>query len=304
MKFAICGAVTLFHLCRQKGDADATMFSAACPTAFRQRAFTLFQKRRYQDVSFMWARKNPEQARDCLAVPPSTEKVINANSFDNFQDYYERRNWKFSSITDSSELKWAKRLVSHVLSAPLTFSKHYPSRPRQRVCVVGARAEATLPVHYWNEMLLINDRNIESTILEWTLDFCGPETLTTSSNVTLRHEKNKLKLQWTHCGYFHDMQDPKPEWDGFVLYNPGLGHDHLREAWQPTMEYLLSTEKPILLTAHSETDAKRDAQILYEMTGRSIDYQPNAFASCISYEDPYDSTHQVSPNLFVTTIIT
>lgn len=253
-------------------------------------------------MAFLWARKNPKQARDCLAVPPST-KQVSADSFDTFQDYYDGRKWNFSSVTDNNELKWAKRLVSHVLSAPLTFSKHYPSRrPRQRVCVVGARAEATLPVYYWNEMLLIHDKNTESTLLEWTLDFCGPETLTTSSNVTLRHENNTLKLQWTHSGYLHDMTDPKPEWDGFVLYNPGLGHDHLKEGWKPTIEYLVAAEKPMLLTAHSETDAKRDAQVLHEMTGRSIDYQPNAFASSISYEDPYDSTHQVSPNSFVTTI--
>lgn len=277
------------------------MFSSAAAATARQwtlrRSNYRSYKRSYQDVTFMWARKNPEAARECLTVPPPSNRA--ADSFNTLEEYYKRRNWNFSSITDKNERKWAKRLVSHVLSAPLTFSKHYPHQRTQRVCIVGARAEATLPVHYWNEILLIE--NLKASLI-WNLDFCGPDVLTTSSNVTLKHENNSLMLQWTHSGYLHDIPNPKPEWDGFVLYNPGIGHDHLKEGWKPTLEYLLSTQKPVLLTAHSEHDARRDARLLQDMTGKSIDYQPNAFASRITYEDPYDSSHQVSPNSFVATL--
>lgn len=260
------------------------------------------QKRSYKDVAFMWARKNPEAARVALQIPPPSNKSsFKRDSINSLEDYYKYRNWGFSSIfTDKNERKWAQRLVSHVLSAPLTFAQHFPHQPTQHVCVVGARAEATLPVHYWNEILMNNDENIP---VSWTLDFCGPEVLATSSNVTLKSiNGSSIVLRWTHSGYLHEMSDP-PEWNGFVLYNPGLGHDHLREGWMPTIEYLLSTQKPLLLTAHSKLDAERDARLLQDITGNSIDYQPNAFASRITYEDPYDNTHLVSPNSFVTTII-
>jgi len=295
-----------FGLACMMADTEhrTTMSSAAAASARRWTRLycprlnhirLLSQKRCYQDVTFMWARKNQDAARACLKVPPITQ----VDSFTTLQEYYQCRNWDFGSVRDDeNELKWAQRLVSHVLSAPMTFSHHYPSVAKQRVCVVGARAEATLPVEYWKEILVSN--NNTTTPLSWTLDFCGPEVLTTSNNVTLKNGNDSLTLHWTHTGYLHDMVNP-PEWDGFVLYNPGLGHDHLREGWLPTVEYLFNARKPILLTAHSKRDAERDAKLLHEITGRPIDYQPNAFASLITYEDPLSQEpHQVSPNSFVT----
>lgn len=251
----------------------------------------------------MWARKNQEAARACLRVPPIHKHQVKSSDFSTLEEYYQCRNWDFDIVkNDDNELKWAQRLVSHVLSAPLTFSQHYPNQQTQRVCIVGARAEATLPVDYWKEMLVTSSKDTEHP-LSWTLDFCGPEVLTTSHNVTLKKGDDSLTLQWTHSGYLHDMKQP-PGWDGFVLYNPGLGHKHLKQGWLPTLEYLLSTQKPILITAHSERDAERDAQLLQEVTGNPIEYQPNAFASRITYEDPLSQdSSQVSPNALVTTLL-
>ena len=277
--------------------SSAAAASARQWTRLRPNHRSLWLQRRFQtDVAFMWARKNPDEARACLKVPP-----INRVSFDSFntlEEYFKGRNWNFSSVdNDENEYKWAKRLVSHVLSAPLTVSQHFPSQHRtQRVCIVGARAEATLPVEYWKEILIANNTAFP---LNWTLDFVGPQVLTASNTVTLRND-DALTLQWTHSGYLHEMMDP-PEWDGFVLLNPGLGHDHLKQGWIPTLEFMFKTGKPILLTAHSERDAQRDAKLLQDVFGRPVDYQRNAFASRITYEDPLSQeTHLVSPNSFVT----
>lgn len=53
--------------------------------------------------------------------------------------------------------------------------------------------------------------------------------------------------------------------DAFVLFNPGLGHPHLREGWAGALERLLDTGKPIVVSSHSEKDLERDALLLREV---------------------------------------
>jgi splicing suppressor protein 51 len=248
----------------------------------------------------MWARNNADVARACLEVPPLTKQT---HPYTTFDEYWQRRQWDFSFVHDDPhEREWAQRLVSHVLSAPLTFAYHFPYQPSQRICVVGARAEATLPLDYWREVLVASNINPEQP-LKWKLDFVGPDVVAVKNHVTLRNDNSALTLRWLHSGYLHDMTDV-PAWDGFVLFNPGLGHEHLRHGWLPTLENLLNTKKPMLLTAHSERDAHRDAALLQELLGRPVEYRANVFQSRITYKDPLSNdNHLVRSNSFFARII-
>jgi hypothetical protein len=250
----------------------------------------------------MWARKNADVARACLKVPPLSKQTHDCHSFTNFEEYWQEacRKWDFSSVKNNPhEREWAQRLVSHVLSAPLTLAHHFPSqKPSLRICLVGARAEATLPLDYWREILVASNITNNDSSLRWELDFCGPDVVAVQNHVTLKHDTSTLTINWLNSGYLHDMTD-MPLWDGFALFNPGLGHDHLRQGWLPTLELVLKTRKPVLLTAHSERDAHRDATLLQELLllGQPVTYHENAFASRITYKDPHDN-HLIHPNLF------
>ena len=98
-------------------------------------------------------------------------------------------------------------------------------------------------------------------------------------------------------------------WDGFVLYNPGIGHPNLAKLWKPTIKFILSTGKPVLFTAHSELDAERDRVVLEELLESTtaynnkhgqpqVQYTPNPYASRMNYVDPISSRdlHVVRPN--------
>jgi hypothetical protein len=266
----------------------------------RHHRWNFSSQRDYQDVAFMWARKNADVARACLKVPPLTKQL---HPYTTFEEYWQHRRWDFSSVRDDPhQHKWAQRLVTHVLSAPLTLAYNFPSHPSQRICVVGARAEATLPLDYWREVLVASYIDPVQP-LEWRLDFVGPDVVTVSNHVTLKNDNSTLTLRWLHGGYLHEMTDI-PAWDGFALFNPGLGHEHLRQGWLPTLEYLLNRKKPLLLTAHSERDAHRDATLLQELLGRSVEYQANVFESHITYKDPLSNdNHLIRPNSFIARIL-
>eukprot|EP00571_Detonula_confervacea_P005956 CAMPEP_0172332128 /NCGR_PEP_ID=MMETSP1058-20130122/62281_1 /TAXON_ID=83371 /ORGANISM="Detonula confervacea, Strain CCMP 353" /LENGTH=311 /DNA_ID=CAMNT_0013049405 /DNA_START=433 /DNA_END=1368 /DNA_ORIENTATION=- len=101
-------------------------------------------------------------------------------------------------------------------------------------------------------------------------------------------------------------------WDGFALFNPGLGHPNLAKQWKPTLKFLLGTGKPILFTAHSTIDAERDRLVLEELLVDSADnnsrdglveYNVNPYASRMGFVDPFSSlgskgtkVHIVTPN--------
>lgn len=87
----------------------------------------------------------------------------------------------------------------------------------------------------------------------------------------------------------------------FVLFNPGLGHPHLRKGWAGALERLLATGKPIIVSCNSRKDLERDARVLREagaahccpgreataMKGEgSVLLKKNAFRSLMVTEDP------------------
>ena len=277
-------------------SAAARQWAVVSLSNCRYRPSHLFGRRGYQDEAFAWARQNPDAARACLNVPSQTSSLFFEHTTTTMEDYWEQRQWDWLGCNDANERTFAQRLVSHVLSAPLTFARHFISQPTQNVCIVGARAEATLPCEYWREALVASS----CPSLKWTLDFVGPDVAVGRTPELLQYQDSTLTLQWSHSGYLHEFQSP-PAWHGFCLFNPGLAHPHLNKEWMPTLKYLLETKRPILLTAHSLQDANRDATLLQSLLGQPVEYQPNAFSSRITYKDPFSQEENlVSPNSYVT----
>jgi len=213
-----------------------------------------------------------------------------------------------------------------------------------RICCVGARAEATLPDEYWRELLIA--AFVESSI---TIDFIGPDipsNLISSKTISLldnhnnnedvhihQHNKSKLTMNY-HKSYLHDVilkllkslheqqkdtlqpsertEKIRNIWDGYVLFNPGIGHPNLQKDWTPTLKFLIETSKPILFTSHSTIDADRDSKVLEKMLmndngnncGRIVEYKTNPYASRMKFVDPFPtspnsddtSVHLVRPN--------
>jgi len=296
----------------------------------------------YTDPALEWGRQNPQVAQACLAIPPlpksSCTPPLSLLSMTRLEDYYQWRNWKFPvSTTEDKQL--AHALVSHVLSAPLTCALFYahltrqqkqrpqPLEARHHWCCVGARAEATLPLEFWNELLVAichdshdddhknaTNSNTEHEPLDITIDFVGPDIYPQMLSQSLTYQHLTLHLNWLYKGYLHDYVKKAEEkhhhhdkWNGFVLLNPGLGHPNLREGWKPTLDYLFRRDvsigheqHPILLTAHSELDAQRDWNVLvssqYCNDNGNFPTCQNPFASRITYEDPFDASHVVQPN--------
>ena len=114
------------------------------------------------------------------------------------------------------------------------------------------------------------------------------------------YKKSKSK---SHQGNVDDILN---SWDGFILFNPGIGHPYLEQSWKPTVDFLLKTKKRIITTAHSEIDSERDWKLwssqglFFERTPPLLRYERNPFASKMSFEDPFpteeDGVARVSPN--------
>ena len=86
-----------------------------------------------------------------------------------------------------------------------------------------------------------------------------------------------------------------------MLFNPGLGHPHLREEWEGGVKRLLASGKPIIVSCHSRQDLDRDERQLRVIgerwsfggaeSGGGIDIfsRENAFGSLMKSEDPVPS---------------
>lgn len=277
------------------------------------------------DEALTWGKKNSRIAQECLEIPrdnkPHTAAVKCTFKTRDLEQYLKMRRWKFP-VEASEDLKFAKALVSHVLSAPLTMAAHLLDqlvlpgsqwqKPRTlRWACIGARAEASLPVEYWKEIAIIRHwYNQEPFQLE--LVFIGPEVPRRPSMILPCGDSSTLKLKWV-VGTFHSISNNTGSmnivrlFDAFIMLNPGLGHDHLKEGWTPTLELILEgieSERlgPLLLTAHSKLDAERDTQRLLHFCKVAPIYEENEFASQVTYRDPFKNDHIVRPNHFVTII--
>ena len=144
-------------------------------------------------------------------------------------------------------------------------------------------------------MVLNGDWNVK-------LNFVGPEmNRHARDDVLLVHKRSQLRMRWVYPGKFHEQESPSSSsaYDAFVLFNPGVGHEHLQKDWRPTLDLFLGRASMILWTAHSELDAERDADYLRNSFGVEVEYSENPFASRIRYQDPFHENHLVRPNHYV-----
>ena len=266
--------------------------------SWMRQSFRRCRSRGFQDDTLRWAEQNKDIARKSLAIPPAG-KSISPLLISTLERYLEDRAWA-GRVGDTEQYsEHSIALISHVLSAPLTLRYCAEQSIATRaalseldICCIGARAEATLPPEYWKEVLMTGSKR------RWNIDFVGPDLGSMKYPVRLQHGDSLLTLQVLSKGYFHDLpQEKEKQWDACLLLNPGLGHPNLKQNWIPTLDKLRG--KSLWLTAHSQLDAERDAQLLRNQWGIHVDYRLNPFASRIVYQDPFDESHLVSPNKYV-----
>jgi hypothetical protein len=281
-------------------------------------------KRRYHDDALKWGQNNPAVAQQCLNVPPlpslssssssssSPETpAVDGKKLVDLPDYWGRRQWNFAVRQD--ELSHAHSLASHVLSAPLTCAAQlHPllmttASTKQHWACIGARAEADLPLEYWKELLIVRSWMTRETTAPAAIhiDFIGPEVVSRPP-VIVSFQDSSLRFRW-RVGAFHNVvSDSDTNFDACILLNPGLGHDHLKEQWTPTLDLLMekraTTGTTLLLTAHSKLDADRDHERLSLYQSGVPAYTRNPFVSRITYQDPFNKSHIVRPNDYVTVI--
>ena len=119
--------------------------------------------------------------------------------------------------------------------------------------MVGARAEASMPLPLWREALCLTG---------WPslqLDLIGPKVSGTEvlegEGVSIVPEAALFHESRLHHAWINGAELP----DAFVLFNPGLGELGWDRAWEPTVRALVALRRPVLLTALSASDAKQDA---------------------------------------------
>ena len=313
-----------------------------------------------------WARQEPDLARKLLDVPQFHElapPIDPCVELATLESYLQWRGWDRSFSFHRECRDPAIALLSHPLSCPLTLGSHLhnflkgeTTTKETRIACIGARAEVSLPLQFWKEMLLYasasvaqEDRSTWSMTpkSDFSVDFIGPDMPINLPNRTASLDLpfalfRKLEMKYHkallhHYIYEQYIESTKVQtkqihskkeseiiaegnasfeassllslWDGFVLFNPGIGHPSLYNGWHPTLSYILKTGKPILITAHSKLDSERDWATLRQSM-RNLEqheririlekYQYNPFASRLEYEEPcHRSLDTASSNLFV-----
>lgn len=277
-----------------------------------------------------FAANNRQFAKEAVEVPSlslvdSTSQTVSKD----IDEYLVWRGWDKQYIDNQC----TNALLSHLLTFPLTFAKYadfftdiHSSEEgvkELRICCVGSRAEANLPDDYWREFLVAfhhfhgNDNQIS-----WVVDCIGPEIAPQLKSKQIWADQESMLTLNYHKGFLHDhvvhlyknskSSNPTQEilntWNGFLLYNPGIGHPNLIKSWRPSLDFIAKTTKKVLITAHSDIDAARDSKVLHEIQSGSdivndvpISYEKNAFKCKTLFEDPCASdkdshTSVVSPN--------
>lgn len=226
-----------------------------------------------------------------------------------------------------------------------------PDQTRLSVVCIGARAEGSLPPSLWLETLIalpgVGHLDLHLLGPEVAVPLRLPTALgsapgkglgsgggsTARMNLNLSGDKS-LDVTWTRAtleAAARDSEDAGSSTaeerragaaqeamekavqaaDVFVLFNPGLGHPHLRQGWESAAERLLVSGLPMVVTCHSPKDLARDhAEInaigqrclgvgWAEGRGAQISPRENAFRSLRQTEDPLGEpgdTELVSPN--------
>jgi hypothetical protein len=269
------------------------------------------------------------------------DDISRQNITNNLVNYLTWRKWDLQYLSNpycfamiSHALTYPLTLASNALHFQKNMNHHLPVREDStiRLCCVGARSEAYLPDHFWREF--IHFCNLHSDSIQpskWHIDFIGhdlppklspreitlntdpcPDLTKSDSDQHQNQECISSSLYMTFTsGLLHNhvhqlyktksVQDILSLWDGFVLYNPGIGHSNLESSWDPTLQFIFKTDQNVLITAHSDLDSQRDSQVLQKYIRKpGVSHVHNPFASLMAYEDPFPPEkgvqHFVRPN--------
>lgn len=126
-----------------------------------------------------------------------------------------------------------------------------------------------MPRHFWDELSFFHP-----DVTKFDINLIGDHVPAFRKKQRQTQEQQEQQQSLVHLeninGLYHDqhvserIQSPP---DAFVLFNPGIGHPFLKERWQPTIESLLASGKPILLSSFSKLDQERDVAVLKELSG-------------------------------------
>jgi hypothetical protein len=197
-----------------------------------------------------------------------------------WQRYLEERGWisasAYHSAAQQTQLA-ALALHSAALTFPLTiarcwerlFSLRHSAHDRWlHLCVVGARAEAALPVDVWSDLMLLTGCQ------RLRIDFYGPAAA--PEGVPAEREwigaaGQRLMLSIASGELFHLSRlgqsmlargsttgDVQSLPDAFALFDPGCSEPGWERAWEPTLRALFASGCPVLMTALSTSDGSRD----------------------------------------------
>ncbi|KAE8912015.1 hypothetical protein PF005_g2802 [Phytophthora fragariae] len=166
----------------------------------------------------------------------------------------------------------ALRLLSSAYSYVLTLSRFLPElmlaeKAKFELHVVGARAEAMMPRYLWDELSFFHPG--QQFAIKLVGDHVPVMSARKKTSTTRENENEFVELQLIN-GLYHKIETRKlgtP--DAFVLYNPGIGHPHLRESWEPTIQAVLASCKPVLITSFSLEDQQRDIVALQDLVTKS-----------------------------------
>jgi len=274
-----------------------------------------------------WARANRDLANEYLSPPSSDDEnvvssaysrhgdnstVLKGSDVNALENYLRYRKWN----VDQSSKPYSLNLISHVLSFPLTLAHHGSllldrgnTRDKKesavRIGCIGARSESTLPHHYWKEMVYYS--SYFNSFQEINIDFLGLDVIANDnrgkkvSYVSENGEIGNIQLS-LHRGILERHHLEKHKWDLLVLFNPGLNHPNLYDSWKYSWDVIKDSEIPVMLTAHSYVDAKRDAEIVFPKVSDCNLYDLNMFASRMEFNDPFDTNHIVRPNLYIASL--
>ena len=206
-----------------------------------------------------------------------------------WQRLLNERNW-----TTQSDNSTTLQALTRQLSFPLTVAHALPllldveSRENISLCVLGAREEAdAVPMSAWLELAALSETDrINLSMIgpecggdERSLS-AGPLHVTQSPPICASFVDSPLgsallsssdgKAACAAAAAQHLLPD------AFILFNPGLHAG--KYSWRPSMELVLSTGRPVLLTAYSDQDAASDVLWLSQL-GHSPTYVQNPWAS-------------------------
>lgn len=169
------------------------------------------------------------------------------------------------------EIPPALRTLSQILTFPTTLAygiRHLYRAPIDHlsVCILGARAEHSLPRVWWKESLIGCDK-----VKSLKLSCIGPGIQCSQTKFfkeeVIEWAAGHVRVTNIDNGHLPLHAHPKAfeillEHDLFVLFNPGFGSKTLTDAWAPTLRLLLEARKPVLCTAHGADDLMRDIMTL------------------------------------------